>query len=48
MNENGDPSDKAETEDDVVNVDKVAGPGAKGRNYGAETSANTAEDDHGG
>lgn len=39
------PSDKAETEDDVVNIDKVAGPGAKGRNYGAETSANTAEDD---
>jgi len=39
------PSDKAETEDDVVNVDKVAGPSAKGTGYGAETSANTAEDD---
>jgi hypothetical protein len=39
------PSDKAETEDDVVNVDKVAGPSAKGVGYGAETSANTAEDD---
>ena len=45
MRESVGPSDKAETEDDVVNVDKVAGPGAKGRNYGAETSANTAEDD---
>ena len=45
MKESVGPSDKAETEDDVVNVDKVAGPGAKGRNYGAETSANTAEDD---
>jgi hypothetical protein len=39
------PSDKAETEDDVVNVDKVASPSAKGVGYGAETSANTAEDD---
>ena len=45
MEESTGPSDKAETEDDVVNIDKVAGPGAKGRNYGAETSANTAEDD---
>ena len=45
LKESTGPSDKAETEDDVVNVDKVAGPGAKGRNYGAETSANTAEDD---
>ena len=45
MNESTGPSDKAETEDDVVNVDKVAGPSAKGKNYGAETSANTAEDD---
>ena len=39
------PSDKAETEDDVVNVDKVSSPSAKGVGYGAETSANTAEDD---
>ena len=45
MKESTGPSDKAETEDDVVNVDKVAGPSAKGRNYGAKTSANTAEDD---
>mgnify|MGYP003110809105 CR=1 FL=1 len=45
MRESVGPSDKAETEDDVVNVDKVAGPSAKGRGYGAETSANTAEDD---
>ena len=45
MEESTGPSDKAETEDDVVNIDKVAGPSAKGRNYGAETSANTAEDD---
>ena len=45
MKESTGPSDKAETEDDVVNVDKVAGPSAKGKNYGAETSANTAEDD---
>ena len=45
MRESVGPSDKAETEDDVVNVDKVAGPSAKGRDYGAETSANTAEDD---
>jgi len=44
MRESVGPSDKAETEDDVVNVDKVAGPSAKGRGYGAETSANTAED----
>jgi len=44
-NESTGPSDKAETEDDVVNVDKVAGPSAKGKGYGAETSANTAEDD---
>ena len=39
------PSDKAETEDDVVNVDKVSSPSAKGVGYGAETSDNTAEDD---
>tara|TARA_B100000214_G_scaffold365156_1_gene332595 strand:- start:30 stop:1172 length:1143 start_codon:yes stop_codon:yes gene_type:complete len=45
MNESTGPSDKAETEDDVVNIDKVAGPSAKGVGYGAETSANTAEDD---
>ena len=45
MRESVGPSDKAETEDDVVNVDKVAGPSAKGVGYGAETSANTAEDD---
>ena len=45
LKESTGPSDKAETEDDVVNVDKVAGPSAKGRGYGAETSANTAEDD---
>ena len=45
MEESTGPSDKAETEDDVVNIDKVAGPGAKGVEYGAETSANTAEDD---
>ena len=45
MEESTGPSDKAETEDDVVNIDKVAGPGAKGVGYGAETSANTAEDD---
>ena len=45
MEESTGPSDKAETEDDVVNVDKVAGPSAKGVGYGAETSANTAEDD---
>ena len=45
LDESTGPSDKAETEDDVVNVDKVAGPGAKGTGYGAETSANTAEDD---
>jgi hypothetical protein len=45
MNESTGPSDKAETEDDVVNIDKVAGPSAKGKNYGAETSSNTAEDD---
>ena len=36
---------KLKLKDDVVNIDKVAGPSAKGRNYGAETSANTAEDD---
>ena len=45
LKESTGPSDKAETEDDVVNVDKVAGPSAKGVGYGAETSANTAEDD---
>ena len=45
MEESTGPSDKAETEDDVVNIDKVAGPSAKGVGYGAETSANTAEDD---
>merc|ERR1712078_330380 len=45
MNESTGPSDKAETEDDVVNIDKVASPSAKGVGYGAETSANTAEDD---
>ena len=45
MRESVGPSDKAETEDDVVNIDKVAGPSAKGVGYGAETSANTAEDD---
>tara|TARA_R110002167_G_scaffold63173_1_gene178229 strand:- start:2777 stop:3979 length:1203 start_codon:yes stop_codon:yes gene_type:complete len=45
MDESTGPSDKAETEDDVVNVDKVASPSAKGVGYGAETSANTAEDD---
>jgi hypothetical protein len=45
LKESTGPSDKAETEDDVVNIDKVAGPGAKGTGYGAETSANTAEDD---
>ena len=45
MKESVGPSDKAETEDDVVNIDKVAGPSAKGVGYGAETSANTAEDD---
>ena len=45
LKESTGPSDKAETEDDVVNIDKVAGPGAKGVGYGAETSANTAEDD---
>ena len=45
LNESTGPSDKAETEDDVVNIDKVAGPSAKGVGYGAETSANTAEDD---
>ena len=45
MEESTGPSDKAETEDDVVNIDKVAGPGAKGVGYGAETSTNTAEDD---
>ena len=45
MDESTGPSDKAETEDDVVNIDKVAGPSAKGVGYGAETSANTAEDD---
>ena len=45
LKESTGPSDKAETEDDVVNIDKVAGPSAKGVGYGAETSANTAEDD---
>jgi len=45
MNESTGPSDKAETEDDVVNIDKVASPSAKGVGYGAETTANTAEDD---
>jgi hypothetical protein len=45
LKESTGPSDKAETEDDVVNIDKVAGPSAKGTGYGAETSANTAEDD---
>ena len=31
-------------ENDVVNVDKVSSPSAKGTNYGAETSSNDNED----
>ena len=43
MEESTGPSDKAETEDDVVNVDKVAGPSAKGKGYSSAVDAERSE-----
>ena len=43
MKESTGPSDKAETEDDVVNVDKVAGPSAKGKGYSSAVDAERSE-----
>ncbi len=43
MEESTGPSDKAETEDDVVNVDKVAGPSAKGKGYSSSVDAERSE-----
>jgi len=43
MKESTGPSAKAETEDDVVNVDKVAGPSAKGKGYSSAVDAERSE-----
>lgn len=43
MRESVGPSDKAETEDDTVNIDKVAGPGAKADDYDSAVDAERSE-----
>jgi len=43
LEESEGPSDKAETEDDVVNVDKVASPSAKGKGYSSAVDAERSE-----
>ena len=44
MNESTGPSDKSEPEDDVDNVDTLASPDAKAKDYGSEVSAGSNQD----
>ena len=45
MMESTGPSDKSEPEDDVDNVDTLASPDAKAKNYGSETGAGSNQND---
>jgi hypothetical protein len=45
LNESTGPSDKSEPEDDVDNVDNLASPDAKAKDYGSEVGAGSNQND---